>query len=378
MTTRSKHILHSAFLGLCVLALSTFAPAGQAEPGEGKPVVRVTQVDTSQFPLVTVYVSITNEIGEPVEVTASRLTVEENGVSIKPETIQGVGEVGPLATLLVMDISGSMNSSGKLQAAKAAARAFVEQTRPNDQTGLLAFNTEVSLVQPLTQDRQALIEAIGRLRALEDTAMYDALLEAVSILGPVAGRKAIIVLTDGMDNRSTATPEQVLQRIGPAGLSISTIGLGDPEHSQGTVEGLDEAALVDLANRAGGAYGYANDAASLRQLYERYGRALQSEYVIHYTSPSQLRDGVNRNLHIALANPVGQPLSGSGEATIYNPGGLVPEVASPAPWGSFLAVLAALILLLLAPFMIGKAALLLKAGSGKPSPAQKTTRIKLK
>jgi VWFA-related protein len=224
--------------------------------------------------------------------------------------------------------------------------------RPNDQAGLMTFNTSIKQVQNVTTDSSQLLSAIKKLKAKDDTAMYDALMQAIDDLQPYAGRKAIIVLTDGMDNRSQSDAAQIIAKIGPAGLSISTIGLGDPAHASGVLSGLDEAALSALAQTAGGVYGYANDSASLTKLYERYGRALQSEYSITYSSPSTLRDGVNRALSVSLK--VGKAGSATAEGSTYNPGGLVPEVAQPASWGVFFGLLGVLLVLLLLPTIVGK------------------------
>ncbi|MCJ7659583.1 MAG: VWA domain-containing protein [Anaerolineales bacterium] len=369
------------YIGLMIISLVSltgFMPAQENDPAGEEPYVRITQVDTSQFPQVTVYISAIDVNGEPVGVAASQLVLDENGVEITPDFVSGVGEVGPLNTLLVIDISGSMNSLGKLAAAKDAAKAYVNQSRPNDATGLLTFNTQYEYVQPLTTDNQVMVAAIDGLRAYDDTAMYDALIRGVEILGPVSGRKAIIVLTDGMDNRSKSTPEDVITGISTGGLSISTIGLGDPRHSEGNLRGLDEAALMELAENAGGVYGYADDAEGLKNLYERYGRALQSEYVLTYTSPSTLRDGVNRSLTVSLSNESSAATTEI-ESTTYNPGGLVPEVGQPASWVLFFTILAGLLLLLVLPAFLGKAILLLRGHQkGKVKFPEQQSRIKLK
>lgn len=376
-----KHIHKLGHLGLIIIALvalTGFVPAQENDPTGSETSVQITQVDTSQFPQVTVYVSTTDANGEPVGVPASQLKLEENGVAINPDFVSGVGEVGSLSTLLVIDISGSMNSLGKLAAAKEAAKAYVNQSRPNDATGLLTFNTQYEYVQALITDNQALVEAIDGLTAYDDTAMYDALMYAVEILAPVSGRKAIIVLTDGMDNRSKAAPADVISSISPAGLSISTVGLGDPRHSEGNLRGLDEAALMELAERAGGVYGYAENAEGLRDLYERYGRALQSEYVLTYTSPSTLRDGVNRSLTVTLSDE-SSAAAAELESTTYNPGGLVPEVAQPASWALFFTLLAGLILLLALPAILGRAISLIRdPQKSKVKFTEQQSRIKLK
>jgi hypothetical protein len=242
---------------------------------------------------------------------------------------------------------------------------------------VLSFNTEVNYNQAVTSDREKLLKAIDSLRADGDTAMYDALLKAVETLNPISGRKAIIALTDGLDNRSKSKPDDVIRAIGVGGLSISTVGLGEPGLGKGVLSALDEEALRDLAQRAGGLYGYANDQDSLKKLYELYGRVLRSEYVITYASPSTLRDGVNRALSVSLL-PVGGAAGVLGGNAVYNPGGLVPEVAEKAPWSLFFILLAGLLLLLGVPFLIGRVLKLAPgAASGKGRSSGKKPRIRL-
>jgi hypothetical protein len=110
--------------------------------------------------------------------------------------------------------------------------------------------------------------------------------------------------------------------------------------------------LISLAEQAGGVYGYAEDEESLARLYEQYALALQSEYVITYTSPADLRDGVARSLSVSLSDATGAVVVSQSEDG-YNPGGLIPEVAQPAAWPLFFAVLGGLLLLLLIPAGIG-------------------------
>ncbi len=215
----------AACLTLVMLFTQTgFGPAPQTTPEAGietqagSPLATITQVDTSQFPVVTVYVSVTDANGEPVPVNPNQIVIMENGEEMAIDNVGGADDIGPLATLLVIDISGSMNHGGKLKAAQAAAQAYVDQARTSDQIGLVTFNTEIKYEQPLTSDRRKMIQAIKGLQAEEDTAMYDALAEGIDILESVAGRKAIIVMTDGLDNRSKMSPQQVLQLIGPQGL----------------------------------------------------------------------------------------------------------------------------------------------------------------
>lgn len=362
---------------LAALLLSAFNPLPQKDAGDEDVLVRITQVDTSEFPSVTVYLSVVNSAGEPVGIDPARLRLMENGKLIPLNQVQGVGESGPQTTMLVIDVSGSMNSVGKLDAAKAVGRDYVSQLRSDDQAGLIIFNTEVTYTQPITKDHERLLEAIDGIKAQGDTAMYDALMMAVNILNPISGRKAIIVLTDGLDNSSKTNADTVIESIGASGLSISTVGLGEPGDGPGALSALDEPALTSLAERAGGRYGFAKDQESLSALYDLYRRALQSEYVITYLSPSTLRDGVKRSLSVSLmSNGESGAAIQKVDQTAYNPGGLVPEVASPAPWSLFGMLLAGLLVLLFVPSLAGMAAGL--AGGARRFKPAKKPRIKLK
>lgn len=375
-----RKIGYLSLILITFLSVTGFSLYRPISPDENDVTVTITQVDTSQFPQVTVYVSATDAAGEPVGINPSQITIEENGHKITPDQIGGVGQIGPLTTLLVVDISGSMNTGGKLTAAKEAAQVYIDQMRVGDQAGLLTFNTIIKYVRPVTDDFNALAASVRNLRAQYDTAMYDALVEGVEVLERSSGRKAIIVLTDGLDNRSTHTADDVIDRIGPAGLSISTIGLGDPTHGPGAQTALDEAALTSLAERAGGVYSYAeND--DLRALYQLYGRTLQAEYQITYTSPATLRDGVNRSLRVSL-NTAGSASAQVGQ-TFYNPGGLVPEISGAAPWSLFIILLGTLLLLLIIPTSIRYATGRISGNKKqksriKLSPEKPRPKIKLK
>lgn len=363
-----KNLRRMFLFGLNLLLILTPLRTADAQVSGTK--IRITQVDKTEFPRITLYVSVTDANGEPLGVDPDRIRISENGVVMHPDHVSGTGDIGPLTTLLVMDVSGSMNNAGKLSAAKAAAQAYVDQMRPKDQAGLLIFNTQVTYVQSITTDHVALAQAIKNLKAENDTAMFDALVQANQILQDYSGRKAIIVLTDGLDNQSKMTSDQVTETIGASGLSISTIGLGNPDNA-GPFFGLDESVLKSLAEQAGGVYSYADNQADLSRLYGLYGRALKSEYRLTYTTPSNLRDGLGRNLSVSLGKS-------ASTKTKYNPGGVLPEVASPASWMIFLILLGILIILLFVPGAIDHFLVRKSSEAGSEASLNTRARIKLK
>lgn len=345
MTRIPLFSLKTRLLSLILIPLLALASVSSAIAQTTDGQIRITQVDKSRFPQVTVYVSVVNANGEPVGIDPATIQILENEQAMQPTEIRGGGttQTIPLTTMLVIDISGSMEKNGKLNAAREAAKSYVSQMRPGDQAGLMTYDTQVYTVQPITADTNALLTAIDGLQPGSDTAMYNALVEAEKNLESISGRKSIIVLTDGLDNKSQSTADDVVAAIGESGLTISTIGFGDASSREQV--GLDEAGLKSLAESTGGLYAYAEDAQSLSAIFQQYGDVLQSEYAITYISPTSLRDGVNRGLTVALTG--NEAVTSS---VRYNPGGLLPEVTAQS-WSMFAAILAVLLLLVALPFL---------------------------
>ena len=313
--------------------------------------VQVVQVDGSRLPEVDVYVSVTDDAGQPViNLTAEDFELEEDGQSVTPARVSRAGEQGPVTVVLIIDKSGSMEYAGKMEAAKEAAIAFVELMRRGDATGVIAFNTQVTTLQEPTDDQELLIEAIGSIEAVDDTALYDALHAASAILEPVSGRKAIIVVTDGMNTAGESTREDTLSMVDQQGISIYTIGLGDPTQGTGSFAGIDEPTLMAISEGSNGIYTFAPNPDELQDLYELLSLRIQNEYRLTYRSPNPLRDGSNRNVTVRVAAP-----SGLTEVTgTYNAGGVIPEVVSRSTWGLFTLILVVLAFLLFLPGIIGR------------------------
>jgi len=343
------------------VAALIIAPGTQAQ---GPLQVQVVQVDQSQFPLINVYVSVTDAGGRPVKTLLPQaFRLEESGQSRTLEHVSRAGEQGPVTAVLVIDKSGSMGNVGKMRAAQEAAIAFVRLMRPADVTGVIAFDTKVEVRQALTSDQEVLVQAIQGLTPKGDTALRDALYAATEMLAPVSGRKAIIVVTDGLDNRSTHTQDELLTLVGEHGLSIYTIGLGDPARPGDEDAGYDEAALQAIAAGSGGLYLFTPQPAELQGLYEMLSARIQNEYRLTYTSPNPLRDGSIRTITVEVVTDT----SPTRVQARYNPGGVIPEVAPARPTGPvFLTGLLVLGLLLVLPTLVGWGRRLL---AGQPRPA---------
>ncbi|NMB53604.1 MAG: VWA domain-containing protein [Leptolinea sp.] len=348
---RIRSVQVTLFLVIITCLLMGFTPLASSYPQNSGVTIKITQVDNSKFPLVTVYVSAVNAKGEPIAVNAKDLVIREGDQVVPANFVEGAGAVGPLTTLLVMDVSGSMQKMGKIDSAKAVAKEYINQMRDGDKAGIILFNTMVKTYQVIKEDRSALLQAIDLITPGGDTAMYDALISGVNMLNGVTGRKAILVYTDGLDNRSKSSAEQVISTIGTGGLTISTVGFGDASQGLNSQEALDEGALKYLAEKSGGLYGYAANREQLSALYASFGRSMQSEYSLTYRSPYGLRNGINRSLTVTLESAAGG-MSQSGASATYNPGGLIPEVPISGSWSLFFGLLVFLGLMAAVPILL--------------------------
>ena len=152
---------------------------------------------------------------------------------------------------LVVDVSGSMEDNGKLDQAKAGIGTFLARILPEDRVGLVSFSSKASVEvepSPLGQNRIALDDAIQRLRPQGKTAIYDALMTAKDALDklppPENGEeriKAIVLLTDGEENASETSFEQLKQAFDESGISIFPVAYGttsDQDEAAKTLQGI--------------------------------------------------------------------------------------------------------------------------------------------
>jgi Ca-activated chloride channel homolog len=282
-------------------------PRAQAQPADYD--ARVTQVDISAYPEVTLYIAVHDAAGNPVGgLGRDSFALREDG---QPVTIDGFdgGGGGPIHTALVLDRSGSMAGEGKLEGALEAARAFVAAMRPGDRTALIAFSERPELVQPFTGDQEALDEAIDEVWPDGGTALYDSIVAGIDALAGQQGRRALLVLTDGQDCReanqcpdeagSRTSLERAIAQAREQGQAVHVVGLGAADGDE--ADGIDEPVLRRIAEQSGGEYFYAPEAAQLAALYTRLAGGLQQEYRVSYSSPRPFYDGTRRDIQVTVA-----------------------------------------------------------------------------
>jgi Ca-activated chloride channel homolog len=205
------------------------------------------------------------------------------------------------SVFICIDTSGSMASTDvyptRSQAAKTAARAFIQESPPGTKIGIISFAGEAGVVQPLSADHQAVIAALDEVPLPNGaTAIGDAFKLAAQQLPP-RGHRVVILITDGVNNSGT-DPMEMAQWLGAHHIPIYTVGIGTP--NGGLIPGTNEEATIDedalrgYAQASGGAYARAENATQLHDALSRLGRVTSLQ-----------RKPVDASLGFAIAGALG-------------------------------------------------------------------------
>ncbi len=221
--------------------------------------------------LVEVYATVTDSHGEPVTgLTARDFQISEDG---EPQPISVFAADGvPLAVALAIDRSFSM-SGEPLVRAKTAARAFFAALGPSDRAMLIAIGSETGVRVPLTSDRAALSDALDRLDAWGTTPLYDAAASAIDAVQAAAGRRALVLLSDGVDRYSRTAAGVLLERARRSDVLLYPVALGRTRPPL----------FAELAAATGGRSFFVSDSRQLAPALEAIARELRLQYLLGYT-----------------------------------------------------------------------------------------------
>jgi VWFA-related protein len=243
---------------------------------------------------VKAYVSVLDAEGKPVRgLTRENAALLENGRTMTIDSMRMTGTAGerePLSLAIVLDRSESM-SGEKISRLKESVQRFIEIMEPGDRAALIAFSDAVALLEPLTSDRDRLTNAVRALEPAGHTALYDAVAQGADALQGVPGRKAVVLLTDGIANRGSLDIDQAIAEAVKDYVSVTVIGLGADVRT---------ARLERIAQETGGAYFFTPSASGLAEIYEAVSRRIRNEYVVTYHT--QDRADYLRNVSLALGS----------------------------------------------------------------------------
>ena len=190
-------------------------------------VLTLNQINIERFPEIRIYLTAADEQGTPLKgLTVRNFSVQEDGTTARVKGVLPLeqGEE-PLSVVLAIDRSGSMRGA-PLRDARRAAQGFVREMRAIDRVGVVSFDDHVTVISRLSSDKEAIGKAIEGITVGRDTALNDAVVKALELLAPFTGRRAVVVLTDGKENRSTATRQKAIDTAIGIGVPVITVGLG--------------------------------------------------------------------------------------------------------------------------------------------------------
>ncbi len=196
--------------------------------------------------------------------------------------------------VLVMDTSQSMRKQGRFEAAKDAARTYLDAVPADVQVGIVTFDSEVETALEPTSDRDAARAVIGGLELAKETLLYDGLLAALEVAGD-EGQRSLLVLSDGADTGDTAL-DDVTAAIGEANALVDVVSLGQ------TGGALD--ALAEMAD-AGQGQVIESSGEELAQTFADEAAVLASQVLVTAPLPSGF-DAPEATVEVTLPSDAGE------------------------------------------------------------------------
>jgi len=218
-------------------------------------------------------------------------TVLDNGRPQEIDTFDAVDS--PLAVVLVLDVSASMQP--RLDEATRAARLFVEAVKADDRVGLVTFSTGIVESVRLGHDRKRVLAALESARPEAETALYDAIAAALRQLKGVSQRKAIVVFTDGEDNHSRLSVDQVIEMA--RGSEVCIYAVAEAASDQKLARFLER-----LADETGGRSYPIAHVRKLSDTFSAIVKELRSQYFLTYT-PSNRRPHTWHSVDVRVNHP---------------------------------------------------------------------------
>jgi len=318
ITAQSQKLIAPWSLCSCVAFLFACGLSGYAQSSPAPPAPPAAPTIAVNADLVLLPVRVTDARGEFVSgLSAEDFRVYEDGRRQRITLFQQ--EDTPVSVGLIVDHSRSMGP--KLSNVSAAIIAFAQSSNPRDEMFVVDFNDSVSLDlpdgKPFTHDAAELARAISAVSARGRTALYDAVNEGLEHLQLAhEDKKALIIVSDGGDNASQHTYEEVLALARRSQTIIYSIGLlGDSEEEE------DPKVLRRLCDDTGGIAFFPDASQPVRNVSDRIARDLREQYTLGFAP----NEGPADNSHTFRKIDVKISAPGRGKIRVQTRRGYLPE-----------------------------------------------------
>ncbi len=283
----SNHLNQAFGFLLATLLLATSAQSTQQDED-------VVRVNTD---LVVLNLTVTDKSGQYVQgLRVSDFKVYEDGKEVDAKLIASFSlQESPYASVVLLDSSGSMEA--RLSLARSAAIRFLDGLRDEDVAAVYRFDSKVERVQEFSGGRDLAPIAFG-IRARGMTTLNDAIVEAAKVLADrPEKRKAIVVLSDGMDTFSKASSNKAVESALAVGASIYAVDMSALDIG-GTSNRQSAMSLKSFAEKTGGRFVSTPGGPALRDAFSSIAEELGHQYTIAYRPENHARDGKWRTLEV--------------------------------------------------------------------------------
>jgi len=270
-----------------------------------KPSIPPAKTIRADVDLVLVSAVVTDRKGASVTgLAADQFTILEDKV---PQPILSFSkEEVPCSVGVILDLSGSMRQ--KLSAATSAIRAFLKGFNPEDETFLMAVSSRPESLLGFTDDAGSLQNRLIDPRAEGSTALIDTVYLALNRMHAARnGRKALFIVSDGMDNNSRYSKTELLRTVQEQDVQIHTIGIAVRSPGKKPIElaevsrGL--ALLTDLADQSGGLNFTVVNEEGIQPATTKIGQAIRDQYIVGYRPTNKPDAGKWRSIQVKVTVP---------------------------------------------------------------------------
>ena len=252
---------------------------------------------TVETDLVVLNATVLDKNSKPItDLTQGDFKVYENNVE-QPLKIFKREDI-PVSVGIIVDNSGSMRD--KRKGVNAAALKFVRTSNPRDEVFIVNFNDEAFLDTDFTDNMKLLEEGLEKIDARGGTALYDALEMSLRYLTQKGTRdkKVLLVVTDGEDNASSISLEQVVKSVQHSNAVIYTVGLLSDE-SGGSLRRARRA-LEAFSKASGGAAYFPKNPSDVDTVSTQISNDIRNQFVLAYTPTNTARDGSFRKVEVRV------------------------------------------------------------------------------
>lgn len=281
----------------------------KATKDEGPPDVSF-KVDTS---VVTVDVSVLDNKGNPISgIRKENFRILEDNVP--QTTTQFATSQAPMTVAMVIEFSNRYQSywSQGWYETLSATYGFTQTLRPDDYLAIIAYDLRTEILADFTNDRSKIQEAMQRLRipGFSESNMFDALADTADRMSKIEGRKAILLITSGIDTFSKLTYDKTRKKLQEAGVPVYSMGILQLTRQMAEAQGANlidflqgDNELRTFAKETGGQAFFPRFMAEMPSAFMQINNALRNQYSLGYSPTNQAKDGKFRKIGVQLVDP---------------------------------------------------------------------------